>query len=193
MMQNGDLANPRNKFARRMKELMAEKRKPKADKDAIQDILCDVEWEGGLYWNEELGPYLPAEMIRACLIQGAKLSKGGASVKRTCFVMTDAKLEYKGPRDIDSLRADPAFRDERMCVVAGKRVLKTRPVFRDWCATVTVSYMPGNVVDEKDIIKYMTDAGLFIGIGTARSLGFGRFDASPVTAKRSRKTAAAAK
>lgn len=192
MMQNGDLANPRNKFARRMKELMVAKKKPKADKDAIQDILCDVEWEGGLYWNAKLGPHLPAEMIRACLIQGAKLSKGGASVKRTCFVLEDAKLEYKGPRDLESLKLDPAFRDERMCVVNGKRVLKTRPVFRDWKATVAVQYMPQAVAPE-DITKYMTDAGLYIGIGTARGLGFGRFDCTPAKAKRTRKTAAAAK
>tara|TARA_R100001163_G_C5061698_1_gene198640 strand:+ start:1810 stop:2421 length:612 start_codon:yes stop_codon:yes gene_type:complete len=176
MMQNGQLANPRNKYARRMKELMVEKKKKNSDTDAIQDKLSDVEWEGGLYFKEDIGPYLPAEMIRACLIQGAKLSKGGASVKRTCFVLVDAPLQYDGPRDMEGLREDHGFRDERMAVVSMRRVLKTRPVFRDWEAEVEISYIP-EAVDPDDIIRYMTDAGLYIGIGTGRSLGFGRFEA----------------
>ena len=53
----------------------------------------------------------------------------------------------------------------------------------DWSCTVEIAYMPGNVVDERDIIKYMTDAGLYCGIGASRTLGFGRFEAVEVDAK----------
>lgn len=175
MMQNGQLANPRNKYAREMKRLTTERRARNADKDTLQDKICDTEWEGGLYFNEELGPYLPSEVIRAALIQGAKLTRGGASVKRTCFVFEDAPVQYDGPRDLEGLREDLSFRDERMAVIAQKRVLKTRPIFHDWKAEVEIHYMP-DAVNPDDIIRYMTDAGLYIGIGTGRSLGFGRFD-----------------
>jgi hypothetical protein len=43
--------------------------------------------------------------------------------------------------------------------------------------------MPGDVIDEKDVIKYMTDAGLYCGIGASRTYGFGRFTAVAADAK----------
>ena len=43
--------------------------------------------------------------------------------------------------------------------------------------------MPGDVIDEKDVIKYMTDAGMYCGIGASRTYGFGRFTAVAADAK----------
>jgi len=199
MLQNGQTANPRNKYAKRLKELCKDKKRKGADVDAILDQIADVEVESCLYWNDELGLHIPAANIRASLIEGAKLSRGGTQVKRTCFVLEDAKLLYDGPQDIEGIVADKDFHYEAIVKVGMVKVPKSRAIVPNWSCEVEVAYMPGNVVDERDIIKYMTDAGLYSGIGASRSLGFGRFNAVEIDAKgkpvkrRKTSTAAAAK
>ena len=183
MLQNGQTANPRNKYAKRLKELNKDKKRKGADVDAILDQMADVEVESCLYYNDELGLHMPASNIRAALIDGAKLSRGGSQVKRSCFVLQDAKIVYDGPQDIAGIVADKNFHYEAIVKVGMVKVPKSRAIVRDWSCTVEIAYMPGNVVDERDIIKYMTDAGLYCGIGASRTLGFGRFQAVEVDAK----------
>ena len=176
MMQNGQTANPRNKYAKRLKELNKDKKRKGADVDAILDKMADCEVESCLYYNDKLGLHMPAENIRATLVDGAKLSKGGANVKRYCFVMGPAKLVYDGPQDIAGIVADKAFHYEAIVKVGMSKVAKSRAIIRDWSCVIEIGLMPGDVIDEKDIIKYMTDAGLYCGIGASRTYGFGRFD-----------------
>ena len=183
MLQNGQTANPRNKYAKRLKELNKDKKRKGADVDAILDQMADVEVESCLYYNDALGLHMPASNIRAALIDGAKLSRGGSQVKRSCFVLQDAKIVYDGPQDVAGIVADKNFHYEAIVKVGMVKVPKSRAIVRDWSCTVEIAYMPGNVVDERDIIKYMTDAGLYCGIGASRTLGFGRFEAVEVDAK----------
>ena len=82
MLQNGQTANPRNRYAKRLKELNKDKKRKGADVDAVLDQMADVEVESCLYYNERDGIHIPAENIRASLIEGAKLSRGGSQVKR---------------------------------------------------------------------------------------------------------------
>lgn len=182
-LQNGQTANPRNKFAKLLKQLNKDKKRKGADVDAILDKMANVEVESCLYWDDAMGLHIPAENIRASFVDGAKLSKGGASVKRYCFVLGPAKLIYDGPQDIAGIVADKAFHYEAIVKVGMVKVPKTRAVVRNWSAEIEIAYMPGDVIDEKDIIKYMTDAGLYCGIGASRTYGFGRFTAVAANAK----------
>ena len=183
MLQNGQTANPRNQYAKTLKALNKDKKRKGADVDAILDQMADVEVESCLYYNDDLGLHIPAANIRAALIDGAKLSRGGSQVKRSCFVHGDAKIVYDGPQDVAGIVADKNFHYEAIVKVGMVKVPKSRAIVRDWSCTVEIAYMPGNVVDERDIIKYMTDAGLYCGIGASRTLGFGRFEAVEVDAK----------
>lgn len=183
MMQNVQTANPRNKYAKRLKELVKDKKRKGADVDAILDKIADCEVESCLYYNDKLGLHMPAENIRAALIDGAKLSKGGANIKRYCFVMGPAKLVYDGPQDVAGIVADHNFRYDALVTVNRVKVPKSRAIVRDWSCVVEIGLMPGDVIDEKDIIKYMTDAGLYCGIGASRTYGFGRFDVQVADAK----------
>lgn len=183
MLQNGQTANPRNKYAKRLKELNKDKKRKGADVDAVLDQMADVEVESCLYWSDDLGLNIPASNIRAALIDGAKLSRGGTQIKRSCFVLQDAKLEYDGPKDVAGIVADKNFHYEAIVKVGMVKVPKTRAIVRGWSCDVEIAYMPGNVVDERDIIKYMTDAGLYCGIGASRTLGFGRFESVEIDAK----------
>jgi len=183
MLQNGQTANPRNKFAKRLKELNKDKKRKGADVDAILDKMADVEVESCLYWNDRLGLHMPAENIRAAFIDGAKLSRGGANVKRYCFVMGPAKIKYDGPQDIAGIVADKNFHYEAIVKVGMVKVPKSRAVVHDWSCEIEIGLMPGDVIDEKDVIKYMTDAGMYCGIGASRTYGFGRFTAVAADAK----------
>jgi hypothetical protein len=177
MLQNNQTANPRNKYARRLKELNTKKKGKTADVDAILDQMALVEFEACLYLNDKGKVVIPAENIRAALIEGAKLSKGGAACKRYCSVMRDAVLEYDGPKTLKGLLKDDRFHYESLVKVNGKMIPKTRAVFYDWSAEITITYMQDEM-DEAAIVKYITDAGMYTGIGASRGWGWGRFDVS---------------
>jgi hypothetical protein len=72
---------------------------------------------------------MPAENIRAAFIDGAKLSRGGANVKRYCFVpsMGPAKLIYDGPQDVAGIVADKNFHYEAIVKVGMVKVPKSEP------------------------------------------------------------------
>ena len=175
MMQNIQTANPRNKYAKLLKQLTADKKRKGADVDAILDEIADTEVEACLYYNEELGVHLPAANIRAALIDGAKLSKLGRDIDRYCAVGGDAKLVYPGPQTVQGIVEDPEHRYDALVKVGMSTVPKSRAIFRDWSCEVEIHYMAGNKMDARLIKKCMTDAGLFCGIGASRRLGFGRF------------------
>ena len=97
--------------------------------------------------------------------------------------MGPAKLVYDGPQDVAGIVADHNFRYDALVTVNRVKVPKSRAIVRDWSCVVEIGLMPGDVIDEKDIIKYMTDAGLYCGIGASRTYGFGRFDVQVADAK----------
>ena len=175
MLQNIQTANPRNKYAVRLKQLSGDKKRKGADIDAIMDEISDVEVESCLYFNDDLGIHLPAANIRASLIDGAKLSKLGRDIDRYCMVGGDSKLIYPGPQTIQGIVEDPEHRYDAIVKVGMAKVPKSRAIFRDWSCDIDVHYMADNKMDARLIKKCMTDAGMFCGIGASRRLGFGRF------------------
>lgn len=174
-------ANPLSPYAKEMSRLHAAGRLKTADKEAILIKKAEVEWECGLNHDETegdfcLGPYIPADYVRANLQQAARLSKQGKTIERgVSMVASRFKLLYNGPRRLEELREDPRFRDQRMVCIQGRsKILKTRPIFPEWALNVEVYYLP-SVVDRKDLIEYARRGGQLIGLGDARSIGFGRF------------------
>ena len=68
--------------------------------DADLEELARLEFQGSLYFGKE-GPFLPAQVIEASIIDGAKKSKDGLKAKAGMFVEKGAILEYDGPLDRD--------------------------------------------------------------------------------------------
>jgi hypothetical protein len=46
--------------------------------------IARLEFEGGLYWDDKLGPYMPANMLRNRLATGARLIRAGKKIERGC-------------------------------------------------------------------------------------------------------------
>lgn len=170
LMHNGQLADPLNQWTKRLKEESS--RKKKSDDDNLR--IAEIEFKGGLYFTEDLGPYIPGHMLDAVLVAGARKKKLG-KVFESCVRTTQDgyALTYTGPRTRKDLWEDPRFRDRRGCGVQTSRVIRTRPKFTDWSVTFDVSLFPCEL-NPNDLEQAIVDAGIYVGIGDFRPR-FGTF------------------
>jgi hypothetical protein len=150
-------------------------KRKKTEDDHIK--LSDMEFQMSLYINEDGRVFLPSENIEAMLANAAKRSKQGKDAI-IAISAEDAILEYKGPKDVAGLLADLNFRDIRPVAVQKARIARTRPIFKDWSATLKIHF-DESVVNTSDIEKFMKDAGAYIGFGDFRPK-FGRFQVESV-------------
>ena len=167
-------ADPLNPLTKAHK-LLTSKRK-KTDDD--QEQIAKSEWRMSLYWNEELGPYIPDASLEASVIQGAKLRKLGTTFKRGFEVIdTEMKLEYDGPRDILRMWSN-GFYDARSVKVSQARIIRDRPMFKNWSFEATIMY-DETILDKQTILDCLQDAGEYCGIGDYRPK-FGRYSVEEV-------------
>lgn len=171
LMHNIQLANPTNQWARSMKEITGKRGKTDDDYERI----AEFEWMGGVYVDSMARPCIPGEIIESGLVAAAKKFKMGQ--RFLGGVMSDGNwtLEYDGPKNAEKLWLDyPQFKDVRAVRVGNARVMRTRPIFRDWAATVEVKYDPENV-NRDSVVRAMQTLGT-LGIMDFRPK-FGRFQA----------------
>lgn len=164
LMHNGRLADPLDPATRVLKEV--QHKKTKSDDDHSE--IARLEFLGGLYIDDEIGPYIPGEAVLRMLEQGARQKKRGAKVAPVSIVEDQVALQYDGPRDETSLWENPKFRDRRAVVVGRSRVIRTRPKFTDWKLSFTIDIPEGVPVNPSDIEEALIDAGMFVGLGDFR-------------------------
>ena len=176
MMDNNQTADPRNEYARRIKELHKASKRKGADVDSILEQQSILRVKAGLYWNKELGLHLPAANLRGTFIDGAKLDRMGANCKRYAVIAGPAKLIHDGSDDLEELANDPRYRYDSIMKTGMVQVPTTRAVVPSWSCEFSINYAGSDKMSRDDIIHYVTQAGLFCGIGGSRGYGFGRFD-----------------
>lgn len=170
LMHADVFADPLNPLTKAHKALTSKRKKTDDDHEAI----AQSEWRGGMYFDEELGPYIPGVNIEAAMVAGGKLSKLGTQLKRSAEVMDDrCKLEYDGPRTVQALW-DQGFYDARSVKVSQSRLMRYRPIFRHWSLTCEIAFDPESI-DRAEVVKCLRDGGQYCGIGDYRPK-FGRFD-----------------
>lgn len=170
LMHSDKLANPLHPMTKELKKVTGKRKKTDEDHEA----LAQIEWKAGIYYDEKVGVYVPGENIARCIIDAAKMQKRGTDVKRGLMVEQDMiPLDYKGPRDLGSLYADKSFVDARTVKNQQSRVLRTRPIFREW--GLTFSLLVDTEIFDPATIKHILDmAGRYIGLCDFRPR-FGRF------------------
>lgn len=183
VMNNGEKADPDGVYAERVADLKNKRKKSPEDRE----LLGRIEFQGGLYWNEKIGPYLPDGNILASLIEGGRVTKNGKDI--TAFVSCEpteeakkrgesfVKLEYEGPRDVESMWRAAMF-DRRLVSSNGKpggpKVIRYRPVFKGWSAKFVLE-----VDDECDpavVVQALKDAGRRVGVCERKRFRWGRFE-----------------
>jgi len=175
MMHNGQLANPMSKYAKAMKEFKGKK----SEEDYAE--MAEISFNGGLYWAEGIGPYVPGESLDAMIKEGARKKKLGKVFESCVMSFRDDgdlrfPLIYDGPRDRVGLFATERFVDSRMVRVpprTGARVLRTRPVFDGWSLEFTLQVSPCELNDT-DIAEALQSASLYGGLMEYRPK-YGRF------------------
>ena len=169
LMHNGQMADPMNEFARKLKALTGKRNK--TDEDYIE--IAHVEWMGSLYVDGGK-PCIPGEVLEAMLVKAAKKQKKGLQANAGLFCRGNFPLIYKGPKDLDKLWTDPRFRLTCGVKVKQARVMRTRPQFHEWAAEIAVEYNP-SILNESDVRQFVAEAADTIGLMDWRPK-FGLFD-----------------
>lgn len=166
---NGQMSNPLNHFAMALKAISGKKKKQEEDFAA----MAKIEFLGSLYLTEDGVPGWPGENIEAMLIQAAKKHKEGPTAKMSLFVDGVCPILYKGPTDPEKLWADEQFRIIASVRVGTSRVMRTRPIFRQWSMEVPIQFDP-SLADGSQVMRWCETAGQQIGLSDWRPR-YGRF------------------
>lgn len=168
VVHNGQLADPLNPIAKAMRKVSQKRAKTEAD----YEELARLEFLGGLYLNDG-EPCIPGTLIEATLTEAAKKARRGQQAKAGLLADGMFPLQYEGPRDPEGLWADQNFRLVAGVKVQRNRVMRTRPIFRDWSCEVAVDFLPDQL-NPGDVEEMFRTAGAVVGIGDWRPK-FGRF------------------
>lgn len=169
--QSDRLVNPLDSLTKEIRSFT--KKRNKTDDDHFQ--IARREWEGALYFDPALGPYVPSENIAASIRDGGKLTKNGTNVERALIMdPSPAPIIYPGPRDLAGLWADEQFRFSKSVVVQRARTIRVRPIFREWELEAEADLLE-DLLDYSVLERVARDAGQLAGLGTYRRGGYGRY------------------
>ena len=170
LMHCGQTADPLNHWSKQMKAISGKRKKTDAD----YEELAKIEFFAALY-IDKTGPIIPSANIDSMLVNAAKKLREGPLVKSGVFCLKSASLEYDGPRDPAGLWAAETFRHVAIVRVQMARVARTRPVFNEWAADVSLN-IEDSLVNPAQVDAWMNVAGSQIGLGDWRPQ-HGRFTA----------------
>ena len=171
LMHNARLADPLDPITKEKAKVSSKRKKTEED----QELLSHLEWQGGLYWHDAVGPYLPGDNVFKSLIEAARKSKDGKRVEQGLLITTDQNpLVYDGPRTLDEMWEDKRF--VHRCTVKQQmsRIVRTRPIFHSW-RTQAEGRFDDSVLNAEDVESFAEIAGKYIGVGDWRPK-HGRFD-----------------
>lgn len=171
MMHADTFANPLHPTTKAHKELTSVRKKS----DDMHEAIARSEFIAGAYWDKVNGFYIPGANLDATFLAGAKLSRQGTQWKRGALVVTDkVKLLHDGPATPEALWENPAFVDCRGVKVGTAKIMRYRPIFREWAAELEVA-LNTEVLNISEAKKAIEDAGALIGTCEYRPR-FGRFE-----------------
>lgn len=172
---NGQLADPTNIYAAKMKEITKKRSKTPED----YRLLEDLEWEGSLYLSHDHRVVVPGTSLIGALARAGKKSGRGDSDRIRSAVTSPGEwaLGYEGPKSLEKLKADPNFRHRVSVVIPStkSRVMRTRPIFRSWNLTFQLAFRP-DILAPKDLDNIVSILGTDVGFSDDYKLMGGRFE-----------------
>jgi hypothetical protein len=168
-MHNGQLADPLNEFSKAIGKISSKRSKTEADHEEIGRL----EFLGGLYVKNNK-VIIPAEMLEASIIAGAKKFRKGPAFKVGIIVEDHAELNFGSGLKADRLWKHKDKYALRVAVrIQRSKLFRVRPKFDKWSLSFTVLYDP-SIVDENELIEAIKKAGSQAGLGDWRPR-YGRF------------------
>ena len=174
LQNNPQTVDPFNRYAKAKKSIT--NKRAKTEDDLIE--LGNIETESKIFFDEELGVYVPATWLTESIITTAfSVAKIGRNKMRGGLFATDTKikLNYKNiskVKTIQDIVMNPEFR-HRMILKQGQvRVPKDAPIFHEWSFSTVIEFDDA-VVDFSSIKKIIEHASRYGGFGDFRPT-FGR-------------------
>ena len=164
ILHNAQLANPLSDIAKAMKEISGKRKKTEQD----YEDLAYLELEGGLYLDHDGMVILPGRMMEASIHAGAKKHREGPLALASVFVDNDPFVLVDGePVTKDQVMTEERFRLTVPVNVQKSKVMRTRPIFRNWSATFRVS-LETEIANPQQLKLWIETAGNQCGLGTWR-------------------------
>ena len=131
LMNNARKADPTDEFTQRIAALTGQRKKEIGDHEEI----ARLEWEAGLYWDEDIGPYIPCRNVLNAILESAAKFKLKKTLRTAMVESSDGDyrlpLLYDGPRDIEGMW-EAKYYNKQSLKQNQSRVMRTRPCFHDW-------------------------------------------------------------
>lgn len=181
VMHNNRCVNPLDPLKKKIAAITSKGSRRLTDADYKQ--LYRLEFQAGLYYNDQLGPFVPSKWIRATLIAGARKSKDGKQFESGLYVVdSEVPLQYEGPRDLEGLLEagsydDGGFMWTAVCGNQRASIMRTRPRFDEWSCEAEIETVD-ELITRSMIENALRAAEIQCGMGDARSIGFGRFQST---------------
>jgi hypothetical protein len=173
ILHNGRTADPTNEWSR----LIAGVPKGKNMTDEQREQKSRYEFLGALYvTNGRI--VIPARCWDATLKFAARTIKLGKIAEVAASCLDDSIIEYDGASDPEKLFLDKRFVLDCLCKINRARVMKTRPIFREWSTTVRFA-VDTTALDKKPFVELLRIGGTKIGICDWRPK-HGRFEVESV-------------
>lgn len=164
-----------NQFTKRMAQINAKKTR-RTDDDYRE--LQDIEVRAKMYFDDDIGIYIPATWISsgvaATAFKVAKISK--ADIRGALFTTDDKiKLKYRDSRKVktpDDIVGNHDFRINLTLRQGQVRVVKAAPIFHDWSFETMVEY-DDKIIDPDSLERIVEHMAKYGGFGDFRPT-FGR-------------------
>lgn len=166
IMHCDTLCDPLHPLKKKMSEITAIKKKT----DEHHIAMSRIEFEAGMYYNDDLGVYMPSRNLQGCFKSAAKKYKMGKLTK--AIVMDEAIgypiLDYKG-RSIQDLYDEENKKGEKVHVfkqsinVSMSKVMRTRPIFNKWELDCGL-YLDTEILPVNDLKMILETAGYEFGL-----------------------------
>lgn len=171
LLHSNQGVNPLHPLTRE-KKLYTGKRK-KTDEDVMK--ILDIDYLLGLYWDDNIGVYVPATNVEATVREGAKRFKRGKDVASGIMASPEViKLDYDGPRTREELMENMNFRDVRVGRIGKNSITICRPRFNNWQIEFFIDYDP-DIWNKDVLLDVMASAGKYVGFCDYRPR-YGKFE-----------------
>ena len=175
VMHNVRLSDPFDPMTLAIQEITAKKGKNRTDSENME--IHHLEFLGGLYYDADVGVYVPSANILKCWQEAAKVTKQGRQLVRAVALLSDKmRLQHSGPAKAEDLWGKPEFRHRAMVGVQRSKVPRMRPIFRAWKLSFELE-LAQDIMNPQDLKTIISLAGRIEGLGDGRTLGNGRFTA----------------
>ena len=161
LLHNGRTANPLDIYSKRLKSLTSKRQKTEDD---IRELLM-VQWEAGLYYNEELGVYMPSENLYAATLKAAKKHKLGSKMGGVSFPEAIGyPLDVANSKDFQALKSDENNKFIKTVTVQKSKTISCRPIFNTWSLKFDLEFET-DIIDANDLRTIMITLSQRIGLG----------------------------